>query len=177
MRIFAILAATGAMAALGACGEQASVPVAPADKSPAGAALPTVPEVAAPAVLPTVDVAAAQALLTDDETVEAVNFDLVGSTTVTGSVVGYKTKVYAVPVLAGQTLTVTLEPVGNTNLYVNVHDVANATGEAVHQGDMAGATASFVAANDGVYLVRPWQFRAIARRDTESAYSIVIERK
>jgi len=80
-------------------------------------------------------------------------------------------------VLAGQTLTVTLEPVGNTNLYVNVHDVANATGEAVHQGDMAVATASFVAANDGVYLVRPWQFRAIARRDTESAYSIVIERK
>jgi hypothetical protein len=173
MKVLTILTASVAICLLAGCGEQAAAPVAPA-AAPERAAVPEAP---LEPVLPVVDVAAAQALLTDDETVEVVDFDVAGSRTVTGAVIGYKSTAYAVPVLAGQTLTVSLEPKDNTNLYINVLDVANTTGEAVHQGDLAGPKASFMAANDGVYLVRPYQFRAIARLGAESAYSILIERK
>ena len=173
MKVLTILAALVAMWLLAGCGEPTAAPV----DTVAAPEQAIAPEAPLPPVLPVVDVAAAQALLTPDETVEGVDFDVAGSTTMTGAVVGYKSTAYAVPVLAGQTLTVTLEPKDNTNLYINVLDVANATGEAVHQGDMAGPKASFMAANDGVYLVRPYQFRAVARRGTESAYSILVERK
>jgi hypothetical protein len=170
-----------AVLALGACGGESPAPAETAASSaptPAQPAAPP-PEAAAPVpalVLPTVDEAAIKAALTADETLEVVSFDAVGSATKEGAVEGYKSKVWAVPLATGQTMIVTFEP-SNTNLYMNVADSSDMTGAAVFVGETSGAKAEIVAPKDGVYLVKPFQPRAMARRDEKGRYKLTIERK
>ena len=162
------LAAGAALAlALAGCGQQASAPEAkPVEAAPPVAAAP----IAAP---PAVDRAAIQALMSPDETLEIVTLDASGAASASGEVKGYKAPVYAVQVAQGQTLSVTFEP-SNTNLYINVVDAADTSGAAVHRGEVDGPQASVTAPKAGVYLIKPYQPRAMARRDEAGTFKLSV---
>ncbi|MDO9433769.1 MAG: hypothetical protein Q7T84_20965 [Phenylobacterium sp.] len=126
--------------------------------------------------LPPVDVAAVQASLTPDDTVEALTFAPTGATSASGAIKSYKAPVYAVPVAAGQTLTVAFKP-SNTSQYLNVVDAADTTGAAVHRGEVDGPDASLTAVRDTVYLLKPFLVRAAARRGESGTFEITVTRK
>lgn len=126
--------------------------------------------------LPSVDTAGAQSLLSADEALQPLSFPAEGSTTVTGSVVGYRSTAFAVPVAAGQTLAVDFEP-SNTNLYMNIHDTADQSGAAVFRGEMEGAQATLTPAEPTTYLIRPFQPRATARRGERGDFTIAFARR
>jgi hypothetical protein len=136
------------------------------------------PDRASPAsMLPAVDVTTIQASLGPDETLALVKFDgSSDSRTERGTVDGYATTVWAVPVAAGQTLSVSLVS-GSSNLYCNVRDARDASGAAVHRGELDGPEASIVARESTVYLVQPFQPRAVARRGSKSDYRLTITRR
>jgi hypothetical protein len=125
--------------------------------------------------LPSVDAAAIRASLTPDDTLETLSFERDGSTTVTGAVEGDKTKVWVVPVAAGQTLTITFQT-ESANLYVNVVDSADNSGAAVHRGQVDGPDANIHAQRDTVYLIKPFQPRAPAAREERGAYTLIVAR-
>lgn len=170
-RLSLTLAAAAALALAG-CGQQATKPAeAPAE---APAAVPTPAPAPAPvAAAPALDQAALKGLLSPDETLEVVTLDATGAASASGEVKGYKAPVYAVPVAAGQTLSVTFEP-SNTNLYVNVVDAADTSGAAVHRGDVDGPKATVTAPKAGVYLIKPFQPRATARRDEAGTFKLAV---
>lgn len=168
----AIVTLTSALAlGLAAC----NGPAEPAKETAAAPAAPTAP---APVVvtLPVVDTAAVQAGLTPDNSLEVLTFAPAGSTTAAGAINGYKAPVYAVPVAAGQTLVVAFKP-SNTSQYMNVVDAADATGAAVHRGEVDGPNASLTVAKDTVYLLKPFMVRAAARRGESGTYEITATRK
>lgn len=125
--------------------------------------------------LPAVDLAVVQARLSPDETPSVVEFPRTGSKVVTGQVTGYKTQVWIVPVAAGQTLTVVFAP-SNANLYVNVLDAGDDSGLAVHRGEVDGPRATLAAVQDTVFIIRPFQPRAMARRNETGDYDLTISR-
>jgi hypothetical protein len=143
------------------------------------AASPPVPStkatVPAASAVPAADVAGAQALLSPDETLEVLTFADRGSTITSGTVVGYKSTAYAVPVAARQTLRVVFEP-ANANLYMNVADTADQSGAAVHRGEVDGSTAIITAPRDATYVIRPFQPRAMARRNESGRYTLTVSR-
>ncbi len=138
---------------------------------------PAAPEAQAPAAtrLPAVDTAGAQGLLSPDETLQVVDMPPSGSTTVSGTVAGYESNSYAVPVAAGQTLRVEFQP-SNTNLYMNIHDTRDQTGAAVHRGEFDGSSAVLSASTPTTFLIRPFQPRAQARRNETGTYTLRISR-
>lgn len=170
-RLRLTLAAAAALALAG-CGQQAAKPADAPAQAPAAAPAPT-PAPAPVAAAPAVDKTALQALMTPDDTLEVVTLDAAGAASASGEVKGYKAPVYAVPVGAGQTLSVTFEP-SNTNLYVNVVDAADTSGAAVHRGEVDGPKASVTAAKAGVYLIKPYQPRATARRDEAGTFKLSV---
>ena len=167
-RLSLTLAAAAALALVG-CGQQATKPAEAPAEAPAAAPAPP----PAPVVAPVVDQAALKALLSPDETLEVVTLDPAGAASVSGEVKGYKAPVYAVPVAAAQTLIVTFEP-SNTNLYVNVVDSADTSGAAVHRGEVDGPKARVTAAKAGVYLIKPFQPRATARRGESGTFKLAV---
>lgn len=126
--------------------------------------------------LPAADTAAAKRLISADETLETLSFPAVGSTRVSGTVDGWRSKAYLVPMAQGQTLTVILESPSN-NAYFNVHDAADGSGAAVFNGNTGERTARVNAARDMTYVVRPFQPRASARRGEKVPYSLALERR
>jgi hypothetical protein len=160
-RIVVAALSLGALTLVAGCSQ-------PADKAPAQAA-------PAEASLPTVDLAVVQARLSPDETPSVVEFPRTGSRIVTGQVTGYKTQVWIVPVAAGQTLTVAFAP-SNTNLYVNILDADDDSGLAVHRGEVDGPRATLAAVQDAVFIIRPFQPRATARRNETGDYTLTIDR-
>ena len=140
---------------------------------PAKEAAPAAPVVVA---LPAVDTAAAQARLTPDNTLEVLSFAPAGATTASGEIKGYKAPIYAVPVAAGQTLVVDFKS-ANTSLYMNVIDAADASGAAVHRGEVDGPSATITAAKDATYLLQPFMVRAAARRGESGPFEITVTRK
>ena len=161
-----ILAAAAAAFALAGCGQQAAKPAEAPAEVPAAPPAPV-------AVAPAVDQAALKGLLSPDETLEVLTLDATGAASASGEVKGYKATVYAVPVAQGQTLSVTFEP-SNTNLYMNVVDAADTSGAAAHRGEVDGSKASIAAAKAGVYLIKPFQPRATARRDEAATFKLTI---
>ena len=145
---------------------------------PAKEAAAEAPPAAAPVVvaLPAVDTAAAQARLTPDNTLEVLSFAPAGATTAFGEIKGYKAPIYAVPVAAGQTLVVDFKS-ANTSLYMNVIDAADASGAAVHRGEVDGPSATITAAKDATYLLQPFMVRAAARRGEGGPFEITVTRK
>lgn len=163
-----------AFSLVAACSPPVEAPAAPAE--PVAPAPPAAVAPAAVAALPTVDVAAVGRALSPDETLSVVDLPREGSTTLMGEVKGYKSTAWAVPVAAGQTLTATFTP-SNSNLYINVIDAADTSGAAVHAGETDGATATITATKDTVYVIRPYQPRAMARRDETGGYTLAIARR
>lgn len=131
---------------------------------------------AAPKGLPAVDTAAAQALLSPDQTLQTVSFPETGTTSVTGKIVGYKSVAYAVPAMAGQTLTVTMTT-RSTSAYFNVRDVRDRSGAAVHSGEADGLKATIAVPADTTYLIDPYLVRAVARRGSTADYTLTIGRQ
>jgi hypothetical protein len=125
--------------------------------------------------LPAADAAAAQRLISPDETLQTLSFPAVGSTTVSGNIDGYKTRVYLVPIAKGQTLTVTLQS-PSSNAYFNIHDAADSSGLAVFNGNSGERTARLTAPADMTYVIRPFQPRASARRNEQAPYSFMVSR-
>ena len=125
--------------------------------------------------LPAADAAAAQRLISPDETLQTLSFPAVGSTTVSGNIDGYKTRVYLVPIAKGQTLTVTLQS-PSSNAYFNIHDAADSSGLAVFNRNSGERTARLTAPADMTYVIRPFQPRASARRNEQVPYSFMVSR-
>lgn len=99
-----------------------------------------------------------------------------GSIKVQGIIRGYKHNVYAVTIGAGETLTVTFET-QSTSAYFNLIDAADASGAAIHRGDVAGKVAKVTAVAPKTYLVQPYIVRAAARRDSTARYAFTIARQ
>ena len=127
-------------------------------------------------VLPAVNTIAATQLLSPDETLQTVSFPVVGSTSLAGRVVGYKTISYAVPVAKGQTLTVELKS-DSSNAYFNIHDAADSSGFAVFNGNSGARIARLTATQDLTYVIRPFQPRASARRGEAFDYTFLVDRR
>ena len=127
-------------------------------------------------VLPAVNTAAATQLLSPDETLQTVSFPAVGSTSLAGRVEGYKTVSYAVPVAAGQILTVELKS-DSSNAYFNIHDAADSSGAAVFNGNSGARVARLTGTQDVTYVIRPFQPRASARRGESFDYTFLVDRR
>jgi hypothetical protein len=123
--------------------------------------------------LPVVDAAAIFDGLSMDETLEVVSFAPVGAATVSGEVSGYRTKLWAVPVAAGQTLRIDFQP-ADADLYINVLESTD-MGGAVHRGEIQGPSARLTPTQDTVYLIEPFQPRANAR-DEGTDYRLTVSR-
>jgi len=130
---------------------------------------------AAPAALPAANTEGARALLSRDETLQVLDFPRTGSTTVQGRVVGARATAHAVPVAAGQTLTVTFRP-SNPSLTMNIHDAKDSSGAALHRGEIDGNTAKLTATTATTYLIRPGLPRNSVRRGTAANYSLTVAR-
>jgi hypothetical protein len=128
------------------------------------------------ASLPAVNTAAARQLLSPDENLQTLAFPPIGSTTMSGRIEGYSSTAYAVPVAAGQTLTVSMSSPSD-NAYFNIHDAADGSGAAVFRGEVSGRTARLTAPAEVTYLIRPFQPRATARRNETADYSITVQRQ
>ena len=107
---------------------------------------------------------------------QPVGLPAVGSTSLAGRVEGYKTVAYAVPVAAGQTLTVELKS-DSSNAYFNIQDVTDSSGFAVFNGNSGARIARLTATNDVTYVIRPFQQRAGARRGEAFEYTFLVDRR
>lgn len=172
-----------AAAALGGCVVQQSVPPVVAVPNPASQAQAAAAQgqaaakQAVAASLPTADVAAAKRLLSPDETLQALDFAVSGSKTVSGRIQGYKSASYAVPIRKGQTLKVTMQT-KSTSAYFNIQDARDTSGQALFAGEASNShTAQIKAAEDATYVVRPYLNRAVARRGSAADYTLKIERQ
>lgn len=156
--------------AVAACG-----PAEPAAE-PASAPSAEMAPVAAPgAPLPTADLEGARRLAPAGADVQAVSFERTGSTTVTGSVKGDVAPVYAVPLAAGQTLTATFKG-SNANLYFNAFDASDASGTALHRGELNGDTVTFKTTAPMTVVLTPFQPRAMARRNEGGDFTLTVTR-
>ncbi|NEV60474.1 hypothetical protein [Thiorhodococcus minor] len=126
--------------------------------------------------MPAVDTLAVQQLLSPDERLEVLSFPTVGRMRQIGEIAGYASPAYAVPVASGQTLVVALDSPSNS-AYFNIHDAADATGAAVFRGEVEGREARIKTESDATYVIRPFQPRAMARRDEVAPYALTIERQ
>jgi len=122
-----------------------------------------------------IEAGARAGLISPDETLQTLSFPAVGSTRVSGTVDGYRSPAYLVPVAKRQTLTVTLES-ASSNAYFNIHDAADSSGYAVFNGNSGDRTARLTAPRDMSYVIRPFQPRASARRNEQVPYSFAVER-
>ena len=167
-------AVMGCVALLAACQETPAEAPAPANRSMTEEAeVAAVPSVAP---LPAADTVKAEAFTRPGNPLVPLEFPRDGDLTVNGEVAGYDAPVYAIPVAAGQTLEVALQT-ASANLYINVSDVADTSGEAVHRGETDGPNASLKAERDTTFVVTPYQPRAMARRGETADFSLVVSRK
>jgi len=113
--------------------------------------------------------------LSQDETLRRLSVPANGSLTVRGTISGYKHDVYAVSIAAGDTLSVRFDT-RSTSAYFNLIDAGDASGAAIHRGDVDGKSASVKAARPMTYLIQPYIVRAAARRGEKAQYSFAITR-
>ena len=128
------------------------------------------------ASLPSPNIAGARQLISPDETLNVLKFPTVGSQRVNGIIDGYRHPAYLVPIAQGQTVTVTLAS-PSANAYFNVHDAADASGEALFNGNTGERTARLTAPAAMSVVIRPFQPRASARRKEHVPYRLSVERR
>ena len=169
------VAALGGASLIAACQETparspASAPASASAAEPGPAPAPIV------ATLPAVDTVKAEAFTRPGNPLVPLDFPRGGDLTVTGKVIGYDAPVYAIPVAAGQTLEIAFQT-ASSNLYINVSDVADTSGEALHRGETDGPNATLKAERDTTFVITPYQPRAMARRGESADFSLVVSRK
>jgi len=126
--------------------------------------------------LPAPNIAGARKLISPDETLTVLKFSTVGSQRVSGIIDGYRHPAYLVPLARGQTLTVTLTS-PSANAYFNIHDAADASGQALFNGNTGERTARVTAPAALSVVIRPFQPRASARRKEHVPYRFSLERR
>lgn len=127
-------------------------------------------------VLPPADTVGAQRLLSPEETLRVVDFPVIGTTSLSGRVEGYKSVAYAVPAANGQLLTVELKS-DSSNAHFNVQDPVDGKRAVVFNGNLAGRVARLAPTEDVTYVIRPFQTRATARRGESFDYTLVVDRR
>lgn len=147
---------------------------APSTPEPAGAPAAETP--AAPTPPPMVDRTAAERFVHDGGALEVPDLPASGDLVLKGTVRGYAAPTYAFALAAGQTIDLAFEP-SNTNLYFNVSDASDASGAALHRGEVDGAKAVVTATHDMTLVVAPFQPRAMARRDETGDYVLTVSRR
>lgn len=113
--------------------------------------------------------------LSPDKTLQRIPVQTGVATTVNGKINGYKANVHAVTIGAGQSLNVKFDT-RSTSAYFNVIDGADASGAAVHRGEVAGNVATVTATRPTIYLIQPFLVRAVARRGRSADYTFTITR-
>ncbi|MCA9410786.1 MAG: META domain-containing protein [Candidatus Omnitrophica bacterium] len=122
-----------------------------------------------------VDVEGAKSLLSPDETLKVLDIPVgKGEVLKDMKIQGYKSDAFAVAVPAGNRLRVELKT-DNTSTYFNVHDTRDQSGAAIHRGDIDGPIAVINATEPVTYLIRPYLYRAAARRGETSDYTLWVD--
>ncbi|KXX65403.1 hypothetical protein [Marichromatium gracile] len=114
-------------------------------------------------------------LLGPDETLVEVQANGAEPLRLEGRIEGYAGPAYAIRSAPGERLEITLESASD-NVYFNVHDAADGSATAVFRGEFEGRTATLTATAPTVWLIRPFQPRASARRGERIDFSIRITR-
>lgn len=138
---------------------------------------PAAPEAAAvaPGALPTVDMAAAQAAAMGHFPLQVLEFSPRGTRSLTSRIRGDAAPAYAVPVAAGQTLTVVFRsPIHAASF--NLVDTANPA-QAVHRGSVEGNIVAVKPARATTYVIVPFTERAVSRRGTVATFTLTITRE
>ncbi len=128
-----------------------------------------------PSTLPVINKATLQAKLSPNELLQMPSFADYGSTTVSGSVVGWRSRVWAIPVLQGQLLTVSMNT-DNPAAFFDVYDMRGPEPVAVYRGDTGGPTANIQVPIDTTFVIRPFMPDGLAERGTRIDYSLSISR-
>lgn len=138
---------------------------------------PAAPEAAAvaPGTLPMVDMEAARAAAMGSVPLQVLEFSLSGTRSLTSRIRGDAAPAYAVPVAAGQTLTVVFRSAIHAATF-NLMDTANPA-EAVHRGSVEGNIVAVKPARATTYVIVPFTERAIARRGTVATFTLTITRE
>ena len=114
--------------------------------------------------------------LSQDETLRRIAVPANGSISIKGTIEGYKHEVYAISIGVGETLTVRFDT-RSTSAYFNVIDASDASGAAIHRGEVDGKSALVKAARPMTYLIQPYLVRAVARRGARAGYTFSIARQ
>ncbi len=130
---------------------------------------------ATPGSLPTVDLDAAQAAATGSFPLQVLEFSPSGTRSLTSRIRGDAAPAYAVPVAAGQTLTVVFRSPNHAATF-NLMDTANPA-EAVHRGSVEGNIVAVKPARATTYVIVPFTERAVARRGTVTTFTLTITRE
>jgi hypothetical protein len=130
---------------------------------------------AVPGTLPTVDMEAARAAAMGAVPLQVLEFNLRGTRSLTSRIRGDTAPAYAVPVAAGQTLTVDFRSSNHAATF-NLMDTANPA-EAVHRGSVEGNIVAVKPARDTTYVIVPFTERAIARRGTVATFTLTVTRE
>ncbi len=146
--------------------------VAACEASPAA---PDAPVATAPATLPMVDMAAAQAAAMGNFPLQVLEFSPSGTRSLTSRIRDDGAPAYAVPVAAGQTLTVVFRSPIHAATF-NLMDTANPA-EAVHRGSVEGNIVAVKPAQATTYVIVPFTERAVARRGTVATFTLTITRE
>lgn len=137
---------------------------------------PAAPEAAAvPGTLPNVDMKAARAAAMGAVPLQVLEFSLSGTRSLTSRIRGDAAPAYAVPVAAGQTLTVVFRSPIHAATF-NLMDTANPA-EAVHRGSVEGNIVAVKPARPTTYVIVPFTERAVARRGTVATFTLTITRE
>lgn len=127
--------------------------------------------------LPAVDTRAAEKVLSPDETLQTLSFPASGTKTLSGTIQGYKTTAYALPVSKGQRLEVEMDT-KSTSAYFNIVDASDSSGAALFAGEREGTNTALIrVSEDATYVIRPFLVRAVARRGKSANYTFKIERQ
>ena len=130
---------------------------------------------AAPAALPEVDMEAARAAAVGSVPLQVLEFSPKGTRSLTSRIRGDTAPAYAVPVAAGQTLTVVFRSPVHAATF-NLVDTAHPE-EAVHRGSVDGNIVAVKPARATTYVIVPFTERAVARRDTVALFTLTITRE
>lgn len=125
---------------------------------------------------PEPNIAAAQRTLSLDQTLETPSFSANGGTVIDSSIDGYKTAVYVVGAVKGQTVTVQLDS-DDPNLYFDVLETGFAGGsKKIFSTEAACRGARIRAQSDTTFIIRPFLARALAETGTRSRYTLCLHR-
>jgi hypothetical protein len=125
---------------------------------------------------PDPNIAAAQWMLSLNQTIETPSFPANGGTLVETSIDGYKTAVYVIGAVKGQTLTVQLDS-ESPNVYFDVLETGLGGGsKKIFSTEAACRGARIRAQSDTTYIIRPFLASALADAGATARYTLCINR-